>query len=159
MSLSLYIYISFVRRTMKQELWNSKQELGRVQKVCARMCQELFIDISSACESYVKRMWDIWTHVRWWSCTHLNQVRTAIKTNVSETSSIVPHGCSCMKISLGDDSIFQWDELYDAIWPEIVKNVCKPVEKIKVQFKQLCKVHYAQCSSHHKLHYLLRTLH
>lgn len=43
---------------MKQELWNSNQELGRVQKVCACMCQELSQTSQkpSACESYVKRM-------------------------------------------------------------------------------------------------------
>ena len=53
-------------------------------------------------------------HVKWWSGTHLNIVTTAkkVQTNLSETSSIVPHGCSCMKVFLGDDSIFE-DTLYD----------------------------------------------
>ena len=72
-------------------------------------------------------------HVKWWSGTHLNIVTTAkkVQTNLSETSSIVPHGCSCMKVFLGDDSIFE-DTLYDYLMlsgQKIVKNVCNLVEK------------------------------
>ena len=72
-------------------------------------------------------------HVKWWSGTHLNIVTTAkkVQTNLFETSSIVPHGCSCMKVFLGDDSIFE-DTLYDYLMlsgQKIVKNVCNLVEK------------------------------
>ena len=122
-SLSIYIYVCIYRvknhetRTVEQQPRTGKGS----ESVCVYVSRT-FTDISKTfcmwvlCETHVRHMNACKV---WWSCEHLNQVRTAkkIRTYVSETSSIVPHGCSCMKIALGDDSIFQ-DELYDAIWPE-----------------------------------------
>ena len=88
----------------------------KVFRKCVCVCQDLCLHMSRTfcmwvlCETHVRHM----MHVKWWSGTHLNIVTTAkkVQTNLFETSSIVPHGCSCMKVFLGDDSIFE-DTLYD----------------------------------------------
>ena len=140
----IYIYMScqeLANKTCRTESKNWEGFSGtasknwKVFRKCVCVCQDLCLHMSRTfcmwvlCETHVRHM----MHVKWWSGTHLNIVTTAkkVQTNLFETSSIVPHGCSCMKVFLGDDSIFE-DTLYDYLMlsgQKIVKNVCNLVEK------------------------------
>jgi hypothetical protein len=126
-------------RDTKQDLWNSKQDLGRVQIVYISVCQELDSYVSRTfcicvlCETHLWRMWDTWEmHVRWGSFQTMSDLHRKSKPVCLKRPA---YSASWMQLredlSWRLTASFRINRItiYDASGEKFVKKICTP-EKI-----------------------------